>query len=111
MPLQMAFGITVDDVRQVLLSYESKLANRNGRSIDAMAAVIYHGLDEEEMDDIALAAMDSFIDGKPESEGAHRALRKLLMKRGVLDMSLRSSTNTTARRHKEKADAMMAMCR
>jgi hypothetical protein len=55
--------------------------------------------------------MDSFIDGKPESEGAHRALRKLLMKRGVLDMSLRPNAQTMTRRHKEKADAMMAMCR
>jgi hypothetical protein len=111
MPLQMAFGITVDDVRQLLIAYEGKLVNRNGRSIDALAAIIYHGLDDEDMDDIALAAMDSFIDGKPESEGAHRALRKLLMKRGVLDMSLRPNAQTMTRRHKEKADAMMAMCR
>lgn len=111
MPLQMAFGITADDLRIVLEKHNDKLVNPNGRSIETLATVIYHGLSEEEMDDIALAAMDSFIEGKPESEGAHRALRRLLVRRGVLDMSRRAQLLDRAKHQKQIADPMMAVCR
>jgi hypothetical protein len=111
MPLQMAFGITVEDVRTVLKNNADKLVNQSGHSIEAMAALIYHGLDEDELDDIALAAMDAFVDGKPETDGAHRALRTLLVKRGFLDVSRRSHVSAHPRRQKEKADMMMAVCR
>lgn len=111
MPLQMAFGITADDVRVVLEKHKDKLVNANGRSVETLATVIYHGLNEEEMDDIALAAMDSFIDGKPESEGAHRALRRLLVRRGVLDMSRRTQLPERAKHRKQIPAPMMAVCR
>lgn len=111
MPLQMAFGITADDVRIVLEKHNDKLINPNGRSIETLATVIFHGLNEEEMDDIALAAMDSFIDGKPESEGAHRALRRLLVRRGVLDMSRRAQLPDRVKHRKQTVDPMMAVCR
>lgn len=111
MPLQMAFGITAEDVRTVLDEHYDKLVNLNGRSVETLATVIYHGLNDEEMDDIALAAMDSFIDGKPESEGAHRALRRLLVRRGVLDMSRRSQPSDRAKHPKQIVGPMMAICR
>jgi hypothetical protein len=109
MPLQMAFGITVEDVRIVLKKHADKIANRDERSIEVIASIIFYGLTEEEMDNIALAAMDSFADSRPESEGAHRALRKLLVRRGILDVSRRSHAESHSRRHKEKAEMMMAM--
>jgi hypothetical protein len=111
MPLQMAFGITADDVRIVLEKHNDKLVNPNGRSIETLATLIYHGLNEEEMDEIALAAMDSFIDGKPEAEGAHRALRRLLVRRGLLDMSRRAQLSNQAKHRKQIGDPMMAVCR
>lgn len=111
MPLQMAFGITADDVHAVLKKYEDKVVNPHRYSIETMATVIYHAMSEEEMDDIALAAMDAFIDGRSESEGAHNALRKLLVRRGVLDMSRRAQVNIHTQRTKEKVDMAMAMSR
>jgi hypothetical protein len=109
MPLQMAFGITADDIHAVLKKYEDKVVNPNRYSIETMATVIYHMLSEEDMDDIALAAMDAFIDGRPESEGAHIALRKLLVRRGLLDMSRRAQGAVQTQRTKEKIDMAMAM--
>lgn len=97
MPLQMAFGITVRDVRAVLIKHADKIAGHTGMSNDALAASIYYSFSEEEMDDIALAAMDAFLDDKPEAEGAHRAIRKLLIRRGVLDVSRRVPATQTAK--------------
>lgn len=110
MPLQMAFGITVEDVRVLLNRHADKIVNQGERSIETLASIIYYSLSEEEMDDIALAAMDSFADSRPESGGAHRALRKLLVRRGILDVSRRSLVGSYSRRHKEKAEMMMATC-
>ena len=90
MPLQMAFGITVRDVRAVLVKHADKIVGRSEMSNEAFAAYLYYSFSEEEMDDIALAAMDAFLDDKPETEGAHRAIRKLLIRRGVLDVSRRA---------------------
>lgn len=90
MPLQMAFGITVRDVREVLAHHAEKIINRSDMSDDALAAQLYLSFSEEELDDIALAAMDAFLENKPEADGAHRAIRKLLIKRGVLDVSRRA---------------------
>jgi len=83
MPLQMAFGITVRDVRAVLVKHAEKIVGRSELSVDAFAASLYYSFSEEEMDDIALAAMDAFLEDKPEVDGAHRAIRKLLIRRGV----------------------------
>lgn len=85
----MAFGITVRDVRAVLAKHSEKIVARSDISENAFAAMIYHSFSEEEMDDIALAAMDAFLEDKPEADGAHRAIRKILIKRGVLDVSRR----------------------
>lgn len=90
MPLQMAFGITVRDVREVLARHADKIARQPDMSNDAFAAKLYYSFSEDEMDDIAMAAMDAFLDGKPECDGAHRAVRKLLIRRGVLDVSRRA---------------------
>ena len=89
MPLQMAFGITVRDVRAVLTKNVGKIVYSTAMSDDALAAMIYHAFSEDEMDDIALAAMDAFLEDKPEAEGAHRAIRKILIKKGILDVSRR----------------------
>jgi hypothetical protein len=97
MPLQMAFGITVRDVRAVLVKHADKIVGRTEMSDEALAASLYYSFSEEEMDDIALAAMDAFLDDKPEVDGAHRAIRKLLIRRGVLDVSRRAPTMQTAR--------------
>lgn len=95
MPLQMAFGITVRDVRAVLVKNASKLVCTSDTMIEVLAAKLFHSFSEEEMDDIALAAMDAFLEDKPEAEGAHRAIRKILIKRGVLDVSRRVSEKQT----------------
>ena len=89
MPLQMAFGITVRDVRAVLVKNAGKLVCTPDTTIEMLATKLFHSFSEEEMDDIALAAMDAFLEDKPEAEGAHRAIRKILIKRGVLDVSRR----------------------
>lgn len=60
MPLQMAFGITVRDVRAVLAKQADKIASHSDMSDDAFATKLYYSLSDEEMDDIALAAMDAF---------------------------------------------------
>jgi hypothetical protein len=91
MPLQMAFGITVRDVRAVLAKNAGKVVCTFDATNDVLATKLFHSFSDEEMDDIALAAMDAFLDDKPESEGAHRAIRKILIKRGVLDVSRRVS--------------------
>lgn len=91
MPLQMAFGITVRDVRAVLAKYASKVVCASDVTNDVLAAKLFHSFSEEEMDDIALAAMDAFLEDKPEADGAHRAIRRILIKRGVLDVSRRVS--------------------
>jgi hypothetical protein len=39
--------------------------------------------------------MDAFLEDKPETEGAHRAIRRILIKRGVLDVSRRVSEKQT----------------
>jgi len=98
MPLQMAFGITVKDVRAVLAKHADKIASHTEMTNDALAAMLYHAFSEEEMDDIALAAMDAFLEDKPEAEGAHRAIRKILIKRGVLDVSRRVASKPAAKR-------------
>jgi hypothetical protein len=97
MPLQMAFGITVRDVRAVLAKHADKIVGHSGMSDDALAASIYYSFSEDDMDDIALAAMDAFLDDKPEADGAHRAIRKLLIRRGVLDVSRRAPSAQTAK--------------
>jgi hypothetical protein len=97
MPLQMAFGITVRDVRAVLVKHADKIVGRSGLSDEAFAASLYYSFSEEEMDDIALAAMDAFLEDKPEVDGAHRAIRKLLIRRGVLDVSRRAPSPETAK--------------
>jgi hypothetical protein len=97
MPLQMAFGITVRDVRAVLAKQADKIASHSDMSDDAFATMLYYSLSDEEMDDIALAAMDAFLDDKPEVDGAHRAIRKILMRRGVLDVSRRAPSPNTAK--------------
>jgi len=93
MPLQMAFGITVRDVRAVLAKHADKIVGQPGISNDALAASIYYSFSDDEMDDIALAAMDAFLDDKPEADGAHRAIRKLLVRRGILDVSRRTPSS------------------
>lgn len=105
MPLQMAFGITVRDVRAVLAKNADKVVRQPETSDEALAAAVYYSFSEEEMDDIALAAMDAFLDDKPEADGAYRAIRKLLIRRGILDVSRRApaqgtekSKSTTARK-------------
>lgn len=95
MPLQMAFGITVRDVRAVLVKNEGKLVCTSDTTIEVLATKLFHSFSEEEMDDVALAAMDAFLEDKPEAEGAHRAIRKILIKRGVLDVSRRISEKQT----------------
>ena len=97
MPLQMAFGITVRDIRAVLAKQADKIASHSDMSDDAFATKLYYSLSEEEMDDIALAAMDAFLDDKPEVDGAHRAIRKILMRRGVLDVSRRAPSPNAAK--------------
>ena len=97
MPLQMAFGITVRDVRAVLAKHADKIVGQPDISSDAFAASLYYSFSEDEMDDIALAAMDAFLDDKPEVDGAHRAIRKLLIRRGILDVSRRAPCAPTAK--------------
>jgi hypothetical protein len=97
MPLQMAFGITVRDVHTVLVKHADKIVGHPGISSEAFASSLYYSFSEEEMDDIALAAMDAFLDDKPEADGAHRAIRKLLIRRGVLDVSRRAPSSHTSR--------------
>lgn len=96
MPLQMAFGITVRDVRAVLAKHADKIVGHPEMSNEAFAAYLYYSFSEEEMDGIALAAMDAFLEDKPEIDGAHRAIRKLLIRRGVLDVSRRAPDAQTA---------------
>lgn len=104
MPLQMAFGITVRDVRAVIQKNADKLVGQTGMSEEAFAASLYYSFSEDEMDDIALAAMDAFLENKPEVEGAHRAIRKLLIRRGILDVSRRAPSAQTVKGGKN-ADA------
>ena len=101
MPLQMAFGITVRDVRAVLEKNADKIVGQTEMSADAFAASLYYSFSEDEMDDIALAAMDAFLEDKPEVDGAHRAIRKLLIRRGILDVSRRapSADNVKSRKN------------
>jgi hypothetical protein len=108
MPLQMAFGITVRDVRAVLVKHADKLVGRTDMSDDAFAASLYYSFSEEEKDDIALAAMDAFLEDKPEIDGAHRAIRKLLIRRGILDVSRRAPGAQAAKR-KAIADGKAAI--
>ena len=89
MPLQMAFGITVRDVCAVLSKHADKIVGHSEMSVEALATSLYFSFSEDEKDDIALAAMDAFLDDKPEADGAYRAIRKLLIRRGVLDVSRR----------------------
>ena len=103
MPLQMAFGITVRDVRAVLQKHADKIVGQTGMSEEAFAASLYYSFSEDEMDDIALAAMDAFLENKPEVEGAHRAIRKLLIRRGVLDVSRRAPSAQAAKTGKSTA--------
>lgn len=97
MPLQMAFGITVRDVHTVLVKHADKIVGHPEISNEALASSLYYSFSEEEMDDIALAAMDAFLDDKPEADGAHRAIRKLLIRRGVLDVSRRAPSTHTSK--------------
>ena len=97
MPLQMAFGITVRDVYAVLSKHADKIVGQKGMSVDEFATSLYFSFSEDDRDDIAIAAMDAFLDDKPETDGAHRAIRKLLIRRGVLDVSRRTPSGNTAR--------------
>jgi hypothetical protein len=96
MPLQLAFGLTVRDVRAALVKHADKIVGHSEMSNEAFAAYLYYSFSEKEMDDIALAAMDAFLEDKPEVDGAHRAIRKLLIRRGVLDVSRRAPDGRTA---------------
>src|SRR5687767_10040836 len=107
MPLQMAFGITVRDVRAVLAKNAGKIVYATEISDDVLAAKIYHAFSEDELDDIALAAMDAFLEDKPETEGAHREIRKILIKRGILDVS-RRVTGRQANHTSDKSDPAFA---
>lgn len=108
MPLQMAFGITVRDVREVLAHHTDKIVSRSDMSDDALAAKLYYAFSEEEMDDIALAAMDAFLEDKPEIDGAHRAIRKILIRRGVLHVSRRAPPVKTPSPNRSISAAFMA---
>ena len=106
MPLQMAFGITVRDVRAVLVKHADKIVGQPEISDDALAAALYYSFSEQEMDDIALAAMDAFLEDKPEIDGAHRAIRKLLIRRGTLDVSRRALSAQRTRTERTNVDAL-----
>ena len=108
MPLQMAFGITVRDVRAVLAKHADKIVGDSGMSADAYAAKLYYSFSDVEMDDIALAAMDAFLGDKPEADGAHRAIRKILIRHGVLDVSRRAPTPHDAKTAVRSHAAAMA---
>ncbi len=105
MPLQMAFGITVRDVRAVLSKHSDKIVGKLEMSEDAFAAALYYSFSEQEMDDIALAAMDAFLEDKPEVDGAHRAIRKLMIRRGILDVSRRAPSAPAAKTKTTGVDA------
>ena len=109
MPLQMAFGITVRDVYSVLAKHQDQIVSATELSTDVLAAKLYHAFSEDEMDDIALAAMDAFLEDKPEAEGAHRAIRKILVKRGVLDVSRRTPKKQPVRSSKSHNMAFAAV--
>lgn len=109
MPLQMAFGITVRDIRTVLAKNAGKIVCQSDLSDDVLATKLFHSFSEEEMDDIALAAMDAFLEDKPEAEGAHREIRKILIKRGILDVSRRASSRQTVAKQGQGAMAMAAV--
>ena len=109
MPLQMAFGITVRDVCAVLSKNSDKIVGHSEMSVEALATSLYFSFSEDEMDDIALAAMDAFLDDKPETDGAYRAIRKLLIRRGVLDVSRRVPSANIVKRKATRNDISAAV--
>jgi hypothetical protein len=106
----MAFGITVKDVQAVLARHADKIVGYSGMTNNTLAEMLYYDFSQEEMDDIALAAMDAFLEDKPEAEGAHRTIRKIMIRRGVLDMSRRTVSKATTKRSTVEIDqpSMMA---
>lgn len=83
MSLQQAFGITEDDVSNVLRA-NSKALLDSTRDLDKYASQIFDELTGEDLDRVAQAALDSGVELDEQTDGAYTEMRTLLTERGVL---------------------------
>lgn len=84
MSLTTAFGISEEDIENVLLANAVKVANSGGKDFEAMAQEIYNEFDDEDFDRVAKAALDSGTEMDEQTDGAYAEIRLILVEQGVL---------------------------
>lgn len=77
----MAFGISQDDVEQVLRDNAPRLANPAGKSLEALAAEIFDDIDAAAVE---RAALDGGTEMDEQTDAAHEEIARQLEEAGVL---------------------------
>lgn len=85
MSLSMAFGISEQDVFNVLHDNAAMIANSDGKTIDQMSEDIFDGwVGGVEPDRIAQAALDGGNDMDSQTNAAYAEIRAILVEEGIL---------------------------
>ena len=78
----MAFGITADDVENVLHSYALSVTNTSRKSFETMAAELIEEIDHGRVEK---AALESGCDFEEQTQGAYDEIKAILVEIGVLE--------------------------
>lgn len=84
MSLAMAFGITEEDITNVLRQNAAQVANSNGVPFDIMGEQIFNDWTDLEFDRVAKSALDGGVEMDDQVEAAYAEIRAILVEQGTL---------------------------
>ena len=84
MSLAMAFGITEEDITNVLRQNAAQVANSNGVPFDIMGEQIFNDWTDLEFDRVAQSALDGGVEMDDQVEAAYAEIRAILVEQGTL---------------------------
>ncbi|KVP39965.1 hypothetical protein [Burkholderia ubonensis] len=84
MNLSTAFGITEEDIANVLRQNAVHVANSNGMSFAAMSEQLYNDWTNVELARVAKAALNGGVEMDQQTTAAHGEIRAILVEQGVL---------------------------
>lgn len=84
MSLAMAFGITEEDITNVLRQNAAQVANSNGVPFDIMGEQIFNDWTDLEFDRVAKSALDGGVDMDDQVDAAYAEIRAILVEQGTL---------------------------
>lgn len=84
MSLAMAFGITEEDITNVLRQNAAQVANSNGVPFDIMGEQIFNDWTDLEFDRVAKSALDGGVEMDDQVDAAYAEIRAILVEQGTL---------------------------